>query len=68
MMSNLDNSQTILKVCGEIDTLESEADRVLRSAMSKLFRDEAGYAPAHQTQSDLHCSNRSPTARKIPPT
>ncbi len=40
MMSNLDNSQAILKVCGEIDTLESEADRVLRSAMSKLFRDE----------------------------
>ncbi|MBL8520319.1 MAG: DUF47 domain-containing protein [Betaproteobacteria bacterium] len=40
MLSNLDNSQAILKVCGEIDTLESEADRVLRSAMSKLFRDE----------------------------
>lgn len=40
MMSNLDNSQAILKVCGEIDALESEADRVLRSAMSKLFRDE----------------------------
>ena len=40
MLSNLDNSQAILKICGEIDQLESEADRVMRSAMSKLFRDE----------------------------
>ena len=40
MLSNLDNSQAILKICSEIDQLESEADRVLRSAMSKLFRDE----------------------------
>ncbi len=39
-MSNLDNAQSILKICNEIDQLESEADRVLRSAMSKLFRDE----------------------------
>ncbi len=28
-----------LKVCEEIDRLESDADRVMRSAMSKLFRD-----------------------------
>ena len=40
MLSNLDNSQAILKICSEIDQLESEADRVMRSAMSKLFRDE----------------------------
>jgi predicted phosphate transport protein (TIGR00153 family) len=40
MMSNLDNAQAILKICSEIDQLESEADRVMRSAMSKLFRDE----------------------------
>jgi hypothetical protein len=40
MLSNMDNSQAILKVCNEIDQLESEADRVMRSAMSKLFRDE----------------------------
>jgi uncharacterized protein Yka (UPF0111/DUF47 family) len=40
MLSNLDNSQAILKICTEIDQLESEADRVMRSAMSKLFRDE----------------------------
>lgn len=30
----------ILKTCEEIDRLESEADRVMRSAMSRLFRDE----------------------------
>lgn len=40
MLANLDNSQAILKICSEIDQLESEADRVMRSAMSKLFRDE----------------------------
>ncbi len=28
-----------LKICEEIDQLESDADRVMRSAMSKLFRD-----------------------------
>jgi uncharacterized protein len=28
-----------LKTCEEIDRLESDADRVMRSAMSKLFRD-----------------------------
>ncbi len=40
MLANLDNSQAILKICSDIDQLESEADRVMRSAMSKLFRDE----------------------------
>ena len=40
MLSNMDNAKAILKICSEIDALESEADRVLRSAMSKLFRDE----------------------------
>lgn len=35
-----DNAQAILKTCAEINRLESDADRVLRSAMSRLFRDE----------------------------
>ena len=34
-------AEAILKTCQEIDRLESDADRVMRSAMSKLFRDEA---------------------------
>lgn len=33
-------AENALKICEEIDRLESEADRVLRSAMSKLFREE----------------------------
>jgi predicted phosphate transport protein (TIGR00153 family) len=33
-------AEATLKICGEIDRLESDADRVLRSAMSQLFRAE----------------------------
>ena len=32
--------EAALKSCEEIDKLESDADRVMRSAMSKLFREE----------------------------
>jgi uncharacterized protein Yka (UPF0111/DUF47 family) len=38
---NVKDAEAILKTCQEIDRLESDADRVMRSAMSKLFRDEA---------------------------
>ncbi|WP_201520027.1 DUF47 domain-containing protein, partial [Escherichia coli] len=31
-------AEAALKTCEEIDRLESDADRVMRSAMSKLFR------------------------------
>ena len=41
MLSDMENAEAILKVCGEIDQLESDADRVMRSAMSRLFRDES---------------------------
>ncbi|HEX7022123.1 MAG TPA: DUF47 family protein, partial [Trueperaceae bacterium] len=43
MMGKLADSATAeaaLKTCEEIDKLESDADRVMRSAMSKLFREE----------------------------
>ena len=33
-------AEAALKTCDEIDQLESDADRVMRSAMSKLFREE----------------------------
>ena len=33
-------AEAALKTCEEIDQLESDADRVLRSAMGKLFREE----------------------------
>ncbi len=41
LLSNLSSPQAILKTCEEIDRLESDADRVMRSAMSRLFRDES---------------------------
>lgn len=40
LLHNMDNSAQILSVCEEIDRLESDADHVMRAAMSKLFRDE----------------------------
>jgi predicted phosphate transport protein (TIGR00153 family) len=40
LLHNMDNSRQILAICAEIDRLESDADHVMRAAMSKLFRDE----------------------------
>lgn len=40
LLSNMDNAREILSLCAEIDRLESDADHVMRAAMSKLFRDE----------------------------
>ncbi len=40
LLHNMDNSREILSICEEIDRLESDADHVMRAAMSKLFRDE----------------------------
>lgn len=41
LLPNLgDNAQDILKTCNEIDRLESDADKVMRGALSRLFRDE----------------------------
>jgi predicted phosphate transport protein (TIGR00153 family) len=40
MLTNVKKSEAILKCCEEIDRLESDADRVMRGALSKLFRDE----------------------------
>ena len=39
-LSEVSASEAALKTCEEIDHLESDADRVMRSAMSKLFRSE----------------------------
>jgi uncharacterized protein len=40
LLHNMDNSREILTICSEVDRLESDADHVMRAAMSKLFRDE----------------------------
>jgi uncharacterized protein len=41
LLSNLRDPEAILKTCEEIDRLESDADRVMRTAMSRLFREES---------------------------
>jgi len=41
LLRNMENADAILKICRDIDRLESDSDRVMRAAMSKLFRDEA---------------------------
>ena len=40
LLHNIKSSEAILKYSGEIDRLESDADRVMRSAISRLFREE----------------------------
>ena len=39
-ISQADAAEAAIKTCKEIDVLESDADRVMRSAMSRLFREE----------------------------
>lgn len=39
-LSSMDNGPAILKITREVDGLESDADRVMRAAISKLFREE----------------------------
>jgi predicted phosphate transport protein (TIGR00153 family) len=40
LMASMADAPAMLKICQEIDKLESEADRVMRSAISRLFREE----------------------------
>ncbi|MCC6212347.1 MAG: DUF47 domain-containing protein [Burkholderiales bacterium] len=40
LLQNVKDAEAILRTCQEIDRLESDADRVMRAAMSKLFREE----------------------------
>ncbi len=40
LLHNMDHAREILTICSEIDKLESDADHVMRAAMSKLFREE----------------------------
>jgi uncharacterized protein len=39
-LARLDDSALVLKLCNEIDAIESQADTVMRTAISKLFRQE----------------------------
>jgi predicted phosphate transport protein (TIGR00153 family) len=40
LMASMADAPVILKICQEIDKLESDADKVMRSAISELFRNE----------------------------
>jgi predicted phosphate transport protein (TIGR00153 family) len=40
LMASMADAPAILKICQEIDKLESDADRVMRAAISELFRNE----------------------------
>lgn len=40
-LRDMKNAKGILALCSEIDRLEGDADNVMRSAMAKLFRQEA---------------------------
>jgi predicted phosphate transport protein (TIGR00153 family) len=40
LLPSMDNGPEILKICHEIDQLETAADREMRGAMSRLFREE----------------------------
>ncbi len=40
MLSDMKQADQIRQCCQEIDRLESDADRLLRTAISRLFREE----------------------------
>ncbi|MFO0009438.1 MAG: DUF47 domain-containing protein, partial [Betaproteobacteria bacterium] len=44
-LAQLQQPRTILALCAEVDELESQADHLMRAAMSRLFREEPD---AHQ--------------------
>jgi predicted phosphate transport protein (TIGR00153 family) len=41
LLNSMNNAPEAMKLCREIDGLESEADRVMRGAVSQLFRNES---------------------------
>ena len=56
LLSNMDNAARIMAICADIDRLESDADHVMRAAMSKLFRDEPDVRELIKLQADLRTS------------
>ena len=41
LMASMADAPAILKICQEIDRLESDADKIMRAAISRLFREES---------------------------
>jgi len=40
LLDSMEHASDILRTCREIEQLESDVDRVMRSALSRVFRDE----------------------------
>lgn len=40
LLTTMENSPEILRICQDVDVLESDADRIMRAAISSLFRNE----------------------------
>jgi len=57
-------AEAALKTCEEIDKLESDADRILRSAMSRLFREEPMCGNSSNSRRSTNCSRPLPTSAK----
>ena len=53
LMASMADAPAILKICQEIDKLESEADKVMRGAISRAVPQRNRHAPAHQAQGGL---------------
>ena len=67
LLTNVKQNEAILKTCEEIDRLESDADRVMRSAMSKLFRDNIEVRELIKLKAIRSTSGLGPPRQKTPP-
>ena len=67
MLHSMDNAQAILSTCRDIDQLESDADRVMRGAMSKLFRDEPDVRQIIKLKAVHELLKPSPIAARMSP-
>ena len=63
-ISHTEAAESAIKSCEEIDKLESDADRVMRSAMSELFREANDVRELIKLKLSTSNSNRSQTAAK----
>lgn len=54
LLSDMNNAQRILKACHEITEIESDADRVMRAGMERLFAEEVTDARALIRSKELY--------------
>ena len=63
-ISDSATSQAALKTCEEIDIIESDADRIMRNAMSRLFREEKDVRELIKLKACLLYTSPSPRDRQ----